>query len=66
MTAAAIRASWFVGADGFVTSSLTVTATDLPCTDADGTVINSFSVRADVFLLGQPVESVFTISVNLP
>ncbi len=59
----------FTDADGFASSFLTLTGgppPDLPCDPMTGTVINSFSVRAEVFLLGQPLESVFTISVGFP
>ncbi len=62
----------FTGADGIATSFLTISAAvppdppDLPCDAMTGTVINSFTVRADTFLLGEPVESVFTIGVNFP
>lgn len=56
----------FANSEGIALSALTVDLDDLPCTDMVGTVITSFTVRADVILLGQPVESVIAISVNLP
>ena len=56
----------FTDANGVALSSITFGDTDLPCTDVVGTVISSFPVRADTILLGQPIESVITIGVNLP